>query len=70
VSSEQPQTQDELPYAPLSAANAHDWMLFSHTQPVLFRTSDGGRNWSTVAMTPPWKLGSGGAADFVTAIEG
>jgi hypothetical protein len=43
VSSEQPQTQDEPPYAPLSAANAHDWMLFSHTQPVLFRTSDGGR---------------------------
>jgi|SRR5579884_365659 len=68
--SEQPRTQDGLPYAPFSAANTHTWTLFSHTRPVLFRTSDGGRSWSTVAMTPHGKLGSGWAVDFVKADEG
>jgi len=70
VSSEQPRTQDGLPYAPFSAASTHDWVLFSHTRPVLFRTSDGGHSWSTVAMTPHGKLGSGWAVDFVAADEG
>jgi photosystem II stability/assembly factor-like uncharacterized protein len=33
LSSEQPQTQDGLPYASFSAANTHDWVLFSRLQP-------------------------------------
>lgn len=68
--SEQPRTQDGLPYAPFSAASTHDWMLFSHTRPILFRTSDSGRSWTTTAMTPHGKLGSGWAVDFVNADEG
>lgn len=70
VSSEQPRRQDGVPYAPFSAASTHEWMLFSHARPVLFRTSDGGRNWRTVPMTPHGKLGSGWAVDFVTADDG
>jgi photosystem II stability/assembly factor-like uncharacterized protein len=70
LSSEQPRTQDGLPYAPFSAASTHDWVLFSHTRPILFRTGDSGRSWSTMAMTPHGKLGSGWAVDFVTVDDG
>jgi photosystem II stability/assembly factor-like uncharacterized protein len=68
--SEQPRTRDGLPYAPFSAATTHDWMMFGDTRPVVFRTSDGGRSWSTVAMTPHGKPGDVWMPDFVTTKEG
>jgi len=70
LSSEQPRTQDGTPYAPFSAASAQDWMLFSRTRPILFRTSDGGRSWRTVATTPNPRPAFVWAPDFVTVDEG
>jgi photosystem II stability/assembly factor-like uncharacterized protein len=70
LSSEQPQTQDGLPYASFSAATTHDWMLFSRTRPLLFRTSDAGHHWSTVAMTPHPRPTFVWAPDFVTPDDG
>jgi photosystem II stability/assembly factor-like uncharacterized protein len=70
LSSEQPRTQDGTPYAPFSAASTQDWMLFSRTRPILFRTGDGGRSWRTVATTPNPRPASVWGPDFVTVDEG
>lgn len=70
TSSEQPQSSEGLPYASFSASSTADWMLFSRTRPLLFRTADGGRSWSAISISPHPKPMFVWASDFATSSQG
>jgi photosystem II stability/assembly factor-like uncharacterized protein len=57
-------------YASFSAASMTNWMLFSRTQPLMFRTVDGGGRWSTVSISPRPKPMFVWAPDFATSSQG
>jgi len=67
---EEPQTGGDIPSASFSATSMNDWMLFSRTKPLLFRTVDGGRSWSTVPVSPRPKPMFVWAPDFATSSQG
>jgi photosystem II stability/assembly factor-like uncharacterized protein len=67
---EEPQTGGDIPSASFSATSMNDWMLFSRTKPLLFRTRDGGRSWSTVPVSPRPKPMFVWAPDFATSSQG